>query len=91
MRPLRSEEDVSLAFQMALGQGAVSDALGVDLARQFQIELRPTGWQPDDFNPPDPPGKVHHWTISEGLQQSFTRWSPSDRGRLRLQRCDRAH
>ena len=74
MRPLRSEEDVSLAFQMALGQGAVSDALGVDLARQFQTELRPTGWQPDDFNPPDPPGKVHHWTISEGLQQSFTRW-----------------
>ena len=66
MRPLRSEEDVSLAFQMALGQGAVSDAL-----RQFQSERRPTGWQPDDFIPP---GRVHHWTISESLQQSFTGW-----------------
>lgn len=71
MRPQRTEEDVSLAFQMALGQGAVCDALGVDLVRQFQIEQRPTGWQPDDFNPP---GQVHHWTISEGLQQSFTDW-----------------
>ena len=67
MRWDRTEEDVTLAFQLAGGFG-----LNLELVRQFKADARPKGWKRDDFRLSE--DALLAWVMSESLQRSFTAW-----------------